>query len=171
MVNPSWLNVQNLIRLVGILVAVIIIIGIRVIWTERQARLRSASMAHIERQRGKILEDINNSRPLAEVLERINDLVSARLDGTPCWIQVENGATLGCFMPENLRAGLRIIEEPIPSRSGHALGSIFAAFGPHDSRQITESASLAQAAGLARLAIETSRLYSDLCLLYTSRCV
>ena len=162
LVKPSWLNVQNLIRLIRILVAVIIIIGIRVIWTERRARLHIASMASVERRRGKILEDINNTRPLAELLESINELVSARLDGTPCWIQVKDGATLGDFVPQDSRAGLRVVEEPIPSRAGPALGAIYAAFSAHTKSHTLETASLAQAAGLARLAIETSRLYSEL---------
>jgi len=160
--EPSWLNVQNLTRLVGILLAVIILIGIRVIWTERQARLRNATMAYIERRRGKILEDINNTRPLAETLESVNVLVSARLGGAPCWIQVKDGATLGNFLSEDARTGLRVVEEPIPSRSGPALGAIYAAFGPYTKPHAVETESLAQAAGLARLAIETSRLYSDL---------
>ena len=160
--KPSWLNVHNLTRLVEILLAVIFIIGIRVIWTERQARLHNAAMAYMERRRGKILEDINNSRPLAEILESINELVSAQLGEAPCWIQVKDGATLGNFLSENTRAGQRVVEEPIPSRSGPALGAIGAAFGLHSRPHALENESLAQAAGLARLAIETSRLYSDL---------
>jgi diguanylate cyclase (GGDEF)-like protein len=160
--RPSWLNVRNLTLLTGILLAVIFIIGIRVIWTERQARLRNATLANLERQRGKILEEINNSRPLAEILENINELVSARLGGVPCWIQVKDGATLGNFPSESARAGLRVVEDPIPSRSGPALGTICAAFRPHIRPLAVETEALAQGAGLARLAIETSRLYSDL---------
>jgi len=160
--KPSWLNVENLAWLTGILLAVIFIIGIRMIWTERQARFRNAAMADLERRRGKILEEINDSRPLAEILENINELLSARLDGALCWIQIENGATLGNFVPENSRVGLRIVAEPIFSRSGPALGAIYAAFGPHTKPHAVETESLARAAGLARLAVETSRLYSDL---------
>ena len=160
--KPSWRNVHNLTRLVGILLAVIFIIGIGVIWTERQARLRHATTANLERRRGKILEDINNSQPLAEILENINELVSARLGGAPCWIQVKDGATLGNFLSENSRAGLRVVEEPILSRSGPALGAICAVLGPHTRPGTVETESLMQAAGLAKLAIETSRLYSDL---------
>jgi diguanylate cyclase (GGDEF)-like protein len=160
--RPSWLNVENLTRLIEILLAVIFVIGIWAIWTERQAHLHNASMADLERRRGRILEDINNSRPLAEILESINELVSARLGGVPCWIQVKDGATLGDFPSENARSGLHVVEEPIPSRSGPALGAICAAFGPRSRPHAAESESLAQAARLARLAIETSRLYSDL---------
>jgi diguanylate cyclase (GGDEF)-like protein len=160
--TPSGLTVHNLTRLVEILLTVIFIFGIRVVWTERQARLRSASVAYLERRRGKILEDINNSRPLAEILESINELVSAWLGGAPCWIRVKDGATLGNLLSETSRDGLRVVEEPIPSRSGPALGAIFAAFGPHTRLRTGDSQSLSQAANLARLAIETSQLYSDL---------
>jgi diguanylate cyclase (GGDEF)-like protein len=160
--KASWLNVQNLIGLVAILLAVIFIAGIRVIWSEHQAHILSATLASTERRRGKILEDINNTRPLAEILEDIKVLVSARLGGALCWIQVKDGATLGKLLPETSQAGLRIIEEPIHSRSGPALGSVYAAFAPHAKFDAVETASLEQAAGLARLAIETSQLYSDL---------
>jgi len=160
--RPSWRNEHNLTRLVEILLALIFIIGIGVIWIERQAHLRNAAMADLERRRAKILEEINNSRPLAEILESINELVSARLGGVPCWIQVKDGATLGNFLAENARAGRRVVEEPIPSRSGSALGTICAAFGPRSRPGAVETDALAQGAGLARLAVETSRLYSDL---------
>lgn len=160
--KPSWLNTDNLTKLVEILLAVIFSIGIRLLWTERRARLRNATLAYLERQRGKILEDINNSRPLAEILERINELVSMRLGGAPCWIQVKDGATLGNFLSEHSRAGLRVVEEPIPSRSGPPLGVICAAFGLRTKPNAVEFESMAQAAGLVRLAIETSRLQSDL---------
>ena len=160
--KPSLLNVPNLTRVIEMLLAVILIFGIRMIWTERRARLRNATMAYLERRRGKILEDINNSRPLAEILESINELASARLGGAPCWIQVKDGATLGNSLSGNSRAGLRVVEEPILSRSGPALGAICAAFGPHTEPGANETGALRSGAGLARLAIETARLYSDL---------
>jgi diguanylate cyclase (GGDEF)-like protein len=160
--RPSWLNVRNLTMLIALLLVVIFVIGLRVLWTERQARLRNAAMADLERRRGRILEDINHSRPLAEILENINRLVSARLGGVPCWIEVEDGATLGDFKSGTSRAGLRVVAQPILSRSGHTLGALCAAFGPHTMLSTTETESLTQAASLARLAIETSRLYSDL---------
>ena len=160
--KPSWRNEHTLTRLVEILLAVIFVIGIGVIWSERRAHLRNAARADIERRRAKILEDINDSRPLAEILESINELVSARLNGAPCWIEVKDGATLGSSPSEASRAELRIVREPIPSRSGPVLGTICAAFRAHTRSLALQAESLTQAAGLARLAIETSRLYADL---------
>jgi diguanylate cyclase (GGDEF)-like protein len=159
---PSWRNEHNLTRLVEILLVVIFVIGIGMIWSERRAHLRDAARADLERRRAKILEDINNSRSLAEILETISEVVSTRLGGAPCWIQVKDGASLGNFVSENSRPGLRVVEKPILSRSGPALGAICAALGLHTRPGAAETEALTQAAGLSRLAIETSRLYSDL---------
>ena len=52
-------------------------------------------MAQVEQRRSRILEDINGSRPLAEILEEITDLVSFRLNDAPCWCEVTDGARLG----------------------------------------------------------------------------
>ncbi len=115
-----------------------------------------------ERRRGRLLEDINNSKPLAEVLERITELVSARLNGAPCWCKVADGATLGSCPGEEFIKRLRVVEHEIPGRSSGTLGLMFAAFTPTSKPVKYENEALKQAAGLATLAIETSRLYSDL---------
>ena len=75
---------------------------------------------------------------------------------------MKEGAALGNLPAENSRAGLRVVEELIPSRCGAALGVICAAFGADTEPSDVETESLVRAAGLVRLAIETSRLYSDL---------
>jgi diguanylate cyclase (GGDEF)-like protein len=160
--NPSWLSVRNLTRLVEILFSVIIVFGARVMWTERKARRHNATMAYIERRRGKILEDINNSKPLAEMLESITELVSTRLGGAPCWIEVEGGAALGNHLSESGRTGFRVAEHAVVGRSGTHLGVIFAVFNRHSKPDRDEGEALAQAAGLATLAIETTHLYADL---------
>ena len=160
--RPSWLNVNNLTRLVEILLAVTLICGIRVVWTERKARRQNATVAYIERRRGKILEDINNSKPLADTLEHITELVSTRLSGAPCWIEVEDGAALGSYLASHARGGFRTAERAVKGRSGAHLGAIFAVFEVHSKPSSNEAEALTQAAGLASLAIETSRLYRDL---------
>jgi len=160
--KPSRLNVHNLTLLVGILLIVILIIAIRVVWTERKARLYNATLAGLERQRGKILENINTSQPLAGILDSIKELASSRLGGASCWILIDSGAGQGNLLSPKSRVGQRIVEAIIPARSGPALGIICAAFGEDTKPRAAETESLAQAAGLARLAIETSRLYSDL---------
>ena len=160
--KPAWLNVQHLTTLVEILLLVIFMIGLRVIWTERKARRHNAAMAYLERRRGQVLEDINSSRPLAEILESITELVSSRLGGVGCWIQVTDGALLGKRPPQTQGSRLRVVEQQISGRSGPALGTIYAAFDARSKPGATDTDSLSMAAELATLAIETSQLYSDL---------
>ncbi|HUB52294.1 MAG TPA: GGDEF domain-containing protein [Terracidiphilus sp.] len=160
--QPPWFDVRHLTMIVIALVLVIFLFGIRVVWTERQARRYNAHQAYLERRRGKILEDINNARPLAEILERITGLVSARLNGTPCWCKVADGATLGSCPSEEFLARLRVVTHEITGRSGGVLGNMYAAFAARSKPDNEEGEALKQATGLATLAIETSRLYSDL---------
>jgi diguanylate cyclase (GGDEF)-like protein len=160
--GPSWMNEHNLTRLVGVLLAIIIVIGIRQMWTERRARRHTATMAFIERSRGQILIDINNSRPLAETLEEIAALVTTSLSGARCWIEVDDGATLGKALPAESLTGLRVATDAIAGRSGAHLGTIHAVFEGQSKPAAEESEALSQAAGLAALAIETSRLFADL---------
>ncbi|HTW78341.1 MAG TPA: GGDEF domain-containing protein [Terracidiphilus sp.] len=160
--EPSWLNVRNLTTLVEILIFVVFVFGLRAVWTEKKARRHNATMAYIERRRGKILEDINNSKPLAAILESITELVSTRLSGAPCWIEVADGATLGNHLSSAGRTGFRVAEHRIVGRSGTHLGVIFAVFERHSKPNRGEDESLALAAGLATLAIETTHLYADL---------
>jgi diguanylate cyclase (GGDEF)-like protein len=158
--QPSLLNIRNLIILAGVLLMVVILVGTRGWALERNVRRQTAALAHIEQRRGQVLEDINGSRPLAEILEQITELVSFQLKGAPCWCDVTDGARLGKCPPQ--LATLRIVHEKIPARSGPPLGVISAAFDPLAKSSAQETEALSRAAGLATLAIETRRLYSDL---------
>jgi diguanylate cyclase (GGDEF)-like protein len=154
------LSIRNLLILAGLLFAVVIVVGARGWAIERKVRRQTAALAALERRRGRILEDINGSRPLAEILEEITELVSFQLNDAPCWCVITDGARLG-YCPSQL-ATLRIVQEKIPARSGPPLGAISAAFDSLTKPSATESEALSRAAGLATLAIETRRLYSDL---------
>jgi diguanylate cyclase (GGDEF)-like protein len=160
--DPPWFDVRHLTMIVIALLLVIFVFGIRVVWIERRARRYNAHQAYLERRRGKILEDINNSKPLAEILERITGLVSGRLNGSPCWCKVAEGATLGSSPGDEFLAKMRVVMCEIPGRSGGTLGHIYAAFAVHTKPDNEEDEALKLATGLATLAIETSRLYSDL---------
>ncbi len=158
--SPPPLNVRNLLIVVGLLLLLLSAAGIRSWAMERKVRRQNAAVAEIERRRSRILEDINSSRPLAEIIEEITELVSFRLSGVPCWCQIMDGAQLGNFPPG--AESCRIVHEPIPARSGPPLGTIYVAFDPRTRPCGDESKSLSAAAALATLAIETRRLYSDL---------
>ncbi len=158
--RPSLLNIRNLIILVGLLLMIVIVVGIRGWAIERRVHSQTAKLATLERRRGRIFEDINSSRPLAEILEEITELVSFQLNDAPCCCEITDGAQLGSCPPE--AAKLRIVKEEIPARSGPPLGVFSAAFDLLSKPSATETEALSMAAGLATLAIETRRLYSDL---------
>jgi diguanylate cyclase (GGDEF)-like protein len=158
--RPSLLNVRNLVLLVGVLLLAFLAVGARGWFIEYKVRRQTTAMAYIERRRSRILEDINGTRPLVEIVDQITELVSFRLKGAPCWCQIAGGARLGNCI-DNLDA-MRVLRHEIPARSGPPLGEIFAAFDRLTPPRASESESLSMAAGLTALAIETRRLYSDL---------
>ena len=158
--KPSLLTVRNLMILVGLLLLIVIAVIARGWVIEHKVRRQTAVLAHIEQGRGRILEDINGSRPLVEVLEQITELVSFRLHGAPCWCQTIDGARVG-NCPSKF-SSLRIVEENIPAHSGPPLGIVVAAFDALAKPRASETEALSAAAALASLAIETRQLYSDL---------
>ena len=158
--SPSLLTVKNLIILLGVLLVAFLALGVRAWFIEHRVRRQTSAMAYIERRRSRILEDINGSRPLAEIVDQITELASFRLKGAPCWCQIAGGALLG-NRPKNLNA-LRVVRYEIPARSGPPLGELFAAFDPLTKPRELESEALSAATELAALAIETRRLYTDL---------
>jgi diguanylate cyclase (GGDEF)-like protein len=158
--NPSLLSPRNLIIVVGLLLAVLFAVGARGWLVERKVRRQTTAMAYLEQRRGRILEDINSSRPLAAIIEEITELVSCKLKGTPCWCQIADGAQLGNCPPKI--SGFRVVEAEIPARSGAPLGTIYAAFDPLTKPSSVEHEALSMATALAALAIETRRLYTDL---------
>ena len=158
--GPSLVNVRNLIRVAGVLLALLFAAGVRGFSMERKVRHENARAAYIEGRRSRILEDMNGSRPLAEILEQITGLVSFKLQAAPCWFQIVNGAQLG-NCPSEL-SPFRILHEPIPARSGPPLGTIYVALDRIRKPRAYDLETLSAAAALASLAIETRRLYSDL---------
>ena len=160
--QAPWLNVRHLMELAASLLFIVLMVGIRGWYLDYKNHRQVVSLAYLEQRRSRILEDINHSKPLAGILERITELVSMRLDGAACWCQVADGATLG-NCPQRLAAtALRTVEHPIEARSGPPLGTIFASFAANTVARAEETEALSMGAGLATLAIETSRLHSDL---------
>jgi diguanylate cyclase (GGDEF)-like protein len=165
--RPSLVNTRNLLIAVGLLLLVVFAVIARGWALEHKVRRQTAAMsalreaeAELERHRSSILEDINGSRPLAEILEKIAEMVSSTLEGAPCWCEVADGARLGDCPTE--QQDLRIVCEEIPARSGPALGALYAGLDQRTPPGGRETAALQNGVRLATLAIETRRLYSDL---------
>jgi diguanylate cyclase (GGDEF)-like protein len=172
--NPSLLNIRNLVLLVSFLLIVVAAVGARGWTLEHKVRRQTAALAaqaeaeaalehrlaQIEQRRSRILEDISGSRPLAEILEQIVDLLSFWLDGALCWCEVNDGARLGANPPAS--QSFRVLREPIASRAGGSLGTLFAALDSQVQPSTIDGDALVRGARLAALAIETRHLYSDL---------
>jgi len=176
--DPSLLTVRNLTRLVSLLVVVVLAFAARQWVLERKVHRQTAAlagrieakaalerhMAQLEQRRSRILEDINGSRPLAEIIEQITGLVSFTLGDSPCWCEITDGATLGSALRVRSSeiVGQRILQQEILSHSGQVVGKIFAAPIEHKEIPGEEAEALTTGARLATLAIETRRIYSDL---------
>ncbi len=160
--SPSIWTARNLTSLSLIMLLSILLVGARALWVGFKMRRQVAELGYLSQRRGEILEDINRSEPLSKILERITELASASLKGAPCWCRVSEGLAVGNCPTELGSTGLRSVELPILARSGQKIGSIFAAFDAHTEPRSDEQHALAAAVDIATLAIETSRLHSDL---------
>jgi diguanylate cyclase (GGDEF)-like protein len=165
--RPSSLNIQNLILAVALLLLAVFAAGTRSWILERKVRRQTALLAErieaeaaLERSRSRILEDINGSRPLAEILEQIAGLVAFKLNGAFCWCEVTDGARLGIIPPQPEK--LRVVREAIPARLGPPLGALLVGLDPAAAPAADEGEALSMAVRLAALAIETRLLYTDL---------
>ncbi len=158
--RPSLLTVRNLLIVLGLMLLVVFAVVARGWALEHRVRGQTAALAVLEQRRSRILEDINGTRPLAEIIEEITELVSFKLQGAPCWCQIADGALLGNCPPKF--TGLRVVQSVIPAHKGPVLGALSAAFDPLAKPSADEPEALSMAVALTALAIETRRLYSDL---------
>jgi diguanylate cyclase (GGDEF)-like protein len=161
------LNTRNLLLALGALLIVVFAVIARGWALERKVRRQTAVMsarteveADLERRRSRILEDINESQPLPEILMQIVAMVSSTVGDAPCWCEIADGERLG-DCPEEPN-NLRVVRASIHARVGPALGTLFAGLDPDTPPVDRETVALNNGARLATLAIETRRLYADL---------
>jgi diguanylate cyclase (GGDEF)-like protein len=155
--RPTPLNVRNLIILAAILLGAVFAVGAWSWYLERKRRHETTALAYLERRRSLVLEELNGSRPLKEIIEQITDLVSFKLQGAASWCEIKDGPSFG--QRPDVVTSQRIVAREIHGRSGAFLGTLFAALPRFVNPSPDESAALALGTGLAKLAIETSNLY------------
>ena len=158
--SPSLLNVKHLLELIGVLLAIIFGIGARAWITERRLRNRAAQMVKLEQMRNGILARINRFHALTDILCQITRLVSAALPGSHAWCALDSEDLVGD--PPSDTTGLRLAHSEIAARAGRPYGVLWASFSSGHDPRTDEADILSSAAELATLAIETSRMYSDL---------
>jgi diguanylate cyclase (GGDEF)-like protein len=173
--SAPWGTVANLMRLIGLLIFVMLTITAWNWMLRRRVHKQTAAItaqseleaaherrtAQLEQWRSRILEDINSTRPLSEIVEHIAEMVSFILNGASCWCEITDGPRLG-HAPAD-KESMRVISHEILSRSGLVLGSINAAFDKVSApNEKEESEALVTGSRLATLSIETRKLYADL---------
>jgi diguanylate cyclase (GGDEF)-like protein len=164
---PPWITTRNLLRLIAGLLVVVLIISARGWSLERKIRRQAAGIAaradaeaEIERRRSLILEEINGNGSFSEILEQIEDLVSFRMGGSPCWCETKDGESIGRGRPEDVP--INCVSEELRTGSGTILGSIFMSLNSAATANPDQIKALSMGARLASLAMETRRLYTDL---------
>lgn len=172
--DAPWLTTGNLAKIAGALFLVVLLCSIWALNLRRRVRRQTEAItaqseadaehqrriAQLEQRRSRVLEDINSSRPLGDIVEHITEMVSYMLNGAPCWCQITEGPLLG-RAPAN-KSGLRIISRELHSRSGLVLGTLYAGLESMDANEKEEEEALTAGVRLATLSIETRKLYSDL---------
>jgi diguanylate cyclase (GGDEF)-like protein len=165
--TPSWMTVRNLTRVASLLLLMVLTIGAWGSMLKQKVGRQTTTLATrieaeaiLERKRSQILEDINGTRPLTEILEQIAGLVSFSLNGASCWLQIANDTPVGSRL--ETAQNFTVQSQEIRSRSGPLHGTISAAFDPLAPSPSNASEALSMGAWLATLAIETRGLYSDL---------
>jgi diguanylate cyclase (GGDEF)-like protein len=115
--------------------------------------------AQLEAKRSRILEDINSSRPLNELVNAITEMVAFNLNWPFCWCEMTDGARLGNAPGNDAR--LRTLQHEIPAGAGRNLGTLFAATEAGAPVRENEAKALEAGVRLAAIAIETRKLFKD----------
>jgi diguanylate cyclase (GGDEF)-like protein len=170
--NPSWWTVRHLFYLSAALVALMLTALIWAFLLQRKVRRQSEQIrvtmeceasrerrvAHVEKERARVLEAINSKLNLEEVLDMILQLMSRQLGDRACWCELPSGVRVG-EVPAVEDSDL-LVRRDIFSSVGERLGSVVLAGAEvYDGRagEVME-----MGASLAALAIDNRRLYETL---------
>ncbi len=171
---PSWWTLQRLMGVIGGLGLLMLASAAWVVLLERKVRQQTRVLkeksseetaiqrrfALYEQRRGEILEMISRAQPVSAILDAIVGLVSFRLHGAHCWIELEQRWEPGA---RTQRPGkMSIASEPLLGPDGERLGALHLSHAFHitDPEEMREA--LRAGARLVELAITTQRLSQEL---------
>jgi diguanylate cyclase (GGDEF)-like protein len=177
---PPWWTVPRLLYVIGglgVLIVAALIWGAllrRQVYRQTRALRRTMEeeaasqrrQAFLEKQRSSVLEAINSSMPLDQVLGMITDFISEQMHGRSCWCAIAGGRVVGSVSSNQVEppaADIRQSCREILSSTGNQLGTIVLA--EEDLRRETAEAGaevLDIGASLAALAMDNRRLYDGL---------
>lgn len=150
---PSWWTVRHLFYLAAVLLFLMIA---ALLWAMLlQGKLRRQAL--IEKERARVLEAINSSQRLDDVLIMILHLITSNIPDTECWCELAGGMRVG-VAPES--PGAHQVRRTITSANGESLGTLVVSATTMDYRRA--GVVVETAAGLAALAIDNRRLYETL---------
>ncbi|HKO12780.1 MAG TPA: GGDEF domain-containing protein [Acidobacteriaceae bacterium] len=150
---PSWWTVRHLFYLAAVLLLFMIA---ALLWAMLlQGKLRRQAL--IEKERARVLEAINSSQKLDDVLLMILHLIASNIPNAQCWCELASGMRVAAA-PES--TGSHQIRRSIVSANGDPLGTLVLSATSMDYRRA--GVVLETAAGLAALAIDNRRLYETL---------
>ena len=133
--------------------------------TMEEEAARERRQAFLERERSRVLEAINSSMPLDQVLGMITGFISEEMHGLCCWCVPLHGVAIGCANARGIDSpveGLPHTRRDIHSSSGERLG-VFVLDGVHEPGDLLAGSELLDlGVSLAALAIDNRRLYEDL---------
>jgi len=169
---PPWWTVRHLLYLSA---ALVVLMLAALIWAmllqgkvQRQSELirstmeteaaRERRVAHLEKERGRVLEAINSKQNLDEVLLMILHLIGGQLGDRVCWFELPNGTRVG-VPPAEDGANL-VARRDIYSGGGERLGSLVVARA--DVYDGNAGEVMEMGASLAALAIDNRRLFETL---------
>ena len=150
---PSWWTVRHLFYLAAMLLFFMIA---ALMWAILlQGKLRRQAL--IEKERARVLEAINSSQKLDDVLLMILHLIASNIPNAQCSCELASGMQVGAA-PDS--ASSHQVRHSIVSAKGELLGTLIVAATQMDYRGA--GVVLETAAGLAALAIDNRRLYETL---------
>lgn len=169
---PPWWTVRHLLSLSAALLALMLAALIWAMLLQRKVRhqsnqiqvtmeieaARERRIAHLEKERGRVLEAINSKQNLDDVLRMILHLISRQLGDRACWCELPNGTRVGA--PPTEDGAALLVRRDIYSGGGERLGSLVVAGADvYDSHagEVME-----MGASLAALAIDNRRLFETL---------
>lgn len=176
-----WWNVRRLLYVIGGLGVLIVAALIWGTMLRRQVNQQTLALRHtmeeeaasqrrqafLEKERSRVLEAINSSLPLDQVLGMITDFISEQMHRRSCWCAVAGGRVIGSVSSNHVEppaVNIRQSRREILSSTGNQLGTIILAGedAPGEETAETGAEVLDIGASLAALAIDNRRLYDGL---------
>ncbi len=166
--RPSWWNVKHLLLVVAALVTLSLLIMAWVVVLRRRVSDQTERIERsirVERQRSRLLEQINSETPLEQLLEDICSSIGVLVPGVHCSCILEESESGSLFEssvpPKGARLEL-VYEAGLTDARGRNIGVFRVGSTAWRTLSRDERETLAVGASLANLAVNQRRMYQEL---------